>query len=583
MPPKKIPRDQEFRVSWQTNGTFDRLPGKLKGRQFQAANNIGCTIRVFDTCDNVMIDDCEDCTFVFGPVQQAVFLRDCKNCTVTSISSQFRINGCHNMDCRPHGLRNAPFRDLSTARPVCRIYCLSDPTLEKCTGLKLSPFNLMFPGLAAMCAKDNCSIDLDKGNHYAEVHDFQKEDTRFKQDTAGVPHFSVVDALPKVTMTYDGAMGEPDMPAQACDSHRGQQELCKPAASNMVAFDITSGMAQAQQALEETETAKAVTKAAEPSQDVASTAKLPSLLRPMIDQMTSAINAKDPLRLPRKVKGEHTMWDEEVSGMNLIIASMDQSKIKILDQCGEVLISKCKNSEIVVGPCSSLILEDVTSCTIQAICGSLAALNSTSCTLRCYVASQPIFEACTDISLAPWNIFYAELPSQVVKAEFKCKGNPNAYFQPFDLSRLPPGQDSLDPARATATSKTMNFVVQPWTGKFCDDSSKDIVLPSGLLDDPVLASVYNAPTSLVSGTGRGLPTSSEPTKAGAPVPCVPGGASPPACGSTARPAPGMTRSFPPTTAWIARILDSTQDRVSAIPTLASSLASKRFEAAEQEA
>ena len=88
----------------------------------------GCQVHVFDHCQQVTIDDCEDSTIVIGPCQDSVFARDCKNCVIHVVAQQLRTRGC--LDC------------------TFFLWVPTEPVIEASVGLRIGAWHVSYPGLS---------------------------------------------------------------------------------------------------------------------------------------------------------------------------------------------------------------------------------------------------------------------------------------------------------------------------------------------------------------------------------------------------------------------------------------------------
>ena len=91
-------------------------PGSIQGQPFNIANCNNCTITLLDHCDQVQIDDATNCKIFIGASSESIFLRDCKNCTLTVASKQFRSRDCTN--CTVY------------------LYCVTVPIIETSIGMR---------------------------------------------------------------------------------------------------------------------------------------------------------------------------------------------------------------------------------------------------------------------------------------------------------------------------------------------------------------------------------------------------------------------------------------------------------------
>lgn len=93
-----------------------KRPGSILGQPFTIANCSNCTITIPDYCDQVQIDDVTNCRIFIGASSGSIFVRDCKDCTLTIASKQFRSRDCYN--CTVY------------------LYCATVPIIETSIGMR---------------------------------------------------------------------------------------------------------------------------------------------------------------------------------------------------------------------------------------------------------------------------------------------------------------------------------------------------------------------------------------------------------------------------------------------------------------
>ena len=80
--------------------TLVKQSGSIQGQPFIIANCKNCSIRIFDHCDQVQIDDVEGCQILIGASSGSIFIRNTKNCSFTVACKQFRARDC--IHCTVH-------------------------------------------------------------------------------------------------------------------------------------------------------------------------------------------------------------------------------------------------------------------------------------------------------------------------------------------------------------------------------------------------------------------------------------------------------------------------------------------------
>ncbi|KAH9287020.1 Protein XRP2 [Echinococcus granulosus] len=139
---RKVVNPELYLISDQTGAVCGRLPGE------------NSYVFVYDYVNTVTIDDCSNCTIIFGPIQTSVFIRFCENCTILTACQQFRV------------------RDSKSI--IAFIASVSEPIIETSSLILFAPFQLFYPELqdqfrAAGLNLFNCS--------YSSIHDFSARST----------------------------------------------------------------------------------------------------------------------------------------------------------------------------------------------------------------------------------------------------------------------------------------------------------------------------------------------------------------------------------------------------------------------
>ena len=84
-------RDQWRKYEFETNYTFKnrqgesltKFPGNINGQPFDIADLNGCEVMLLDHCDQVQIDNVQNCRVFIGPSSESVFVRNCTGCIFT--------------------------------------------------------------------------------------------------------------------------------------------------------------------------------------------------------------------------------------------------------------------------------------------------------------------------------------------------------------------------------------------------------------------------------------------------------------------------------------------------------------------
>lgn len=163
---------------------------RIGGQQFIVDNLKSCKLRVFDHCQQVTIDDCEDCDIVLGPCEDSVFVRDCSNCTVHVVAQQLRVRGC--VDC------------------TFFLWVPTDPVIESSHGLRIGQWHVAYPGLTAHMA--HAKLNPEDVNKWSQVYDFTPD------DAGGEVHWRRVATHPQVAMQIAGVDAPCDSPLRRMPS-----------------------------------------------------------------------------------------------------------------------------------------------------------------------------------------------------------------------------------------------------------------------------------------------------------------------------------------------------------------------------
>jgi hypothetical protein len=183
---KKKLDPKDFRFMNENNKVLVKRPGQINGIDFRVCNVKKSTLLLLDWTSQVFVDQCEDCTIVIGPVEGAVFIRDCKNCVIHVMCRQFRTRNV--TDCTFH------------------LFCATNsPIIESSHSVVFKPWVLGYPGLQAHF--DQCKFDVNE-NYWSTIFDFTpKELPEF------LPH-AKTDAkiIHRMSIAIEGHGGEPENP-----------------------------------------------------------------------------------------------------------------------------------------------------------------------------------------------------------------------------------------------------------------------------------------------------------------------------------------------------------------------------------
>lgn len=128
-----------------------RLPGEIDGKQLNIKGLTNCDVYLFDRSATMYVDNCENCRFFIGPVEGAIFFRNCQNVDAIVICQQFRTRDCQHCNFSLH---------------VC-----TDPIIETSTDMKFGPFMAYYDQLQEQMDYGRLSLFT---NNWYKVYDFNK-------------------------------------------------------------------------------------------------------------------------------------------------------------------------------------------------------------------------------------------------------------------------------------------------------------------------------------------------------------------------------------------------------------------------
>jgi len=126
-----------------------RPAGTVAGEQLVIEDCHDCTLVILDRSACVTVDDCTGCTLFLGPVEGSVFVRDCVELRGSFVCRQFRCRELHASDLR--------------------LFCATRPIIESSRGLRLACLSLDYAGLAEQLQAAGLSP---LRNFWSAVYDF---------------------------------------------------------------------------------------------------------------------------------------------------------------------------------------------------------------------------------------------------------------------------------------------------------------------------------------------------------------------------------------------------------------------------
>lgn len=164
MPPKKKVDKERFQVRNRKGERITRLDGEIDGLDFYIESCEGCHIFLLDRMEQIIVEACQDCTLVLGPVAGSIFLRECVGCQVKVACRQFRTRDCR--DC-----------DILILLP-------GSPTIEASQSLRFGPLLESYRGFGAQLEAAGLSRIFSQGAvcNWRQIYDFSCSDRGRAQD-----------------------------------------------------------------------------------------------------------------------------------------------------------------------------------------------------------------------------------------------------------------------------------------------------------------------------------------------------------------------------------------------------------------
>eukprot|EP00457_Paulinella_chromatophora_P008861 gb/GEZN01008910.1/.p1 GENE.gb/GEZN01008910.1/~~gb/GEZN01008910.1/.p1 ORF type:complete len:411 (+),score=51.44 gb/GEZN01008910.1/:113-1345(+) len=119
------------------------------GQDLHFTGLTGCRVEVSAPSSALQVHGCQDCIFLVAPIAGAVRLDSLKNCVIVLASRQIRLFDCQNCDLY--------------------MFVLSHPVIERCAGIRVTPYNLEYPSVARHLVATNLA---GRANMWDQVDDF---------------------------------------------------------------------------------------------------------------------------------------------------------------------------------------------------------------------------------------------------------------------------------------------------------------------------------------------------------------------------------------------------------------------------
>ncbi|KAF8561956.1 hypothetical protein P879_01659 [Paragonimus westermani] len=146
---KELLDPNDYIIENKDHGVHGRLPGEIRGQQFVIRNCMNVKIYLLDHINTVMIDDCENCAILTGPIKTSIFIRDCINCRVMTSCQQFRSRDCHDL--------------------VIFLACVTEPIVESSTNMQFGPYQCHYAELEDQFRASGLSIF---NCNWSDIYDF---------------------------------------------------------------------------------------------------------------------------------------------------------------------------------------------------------------------------------------------------------------------------------------------------------------------------------------------------------------------------------------------------------------------------
>eukprot|EP00761_Pharyngomonas_kirbyi_P013637 gb/GECH01013666.1/.p1 GENE.gb/GECH01013666.1/~~gb/GECH01013666.1/.p1 ORF type:complete len:307 (+),score=79.64 gb/GECH01013666.1/:1-921(+) len=135
-----------------------RNEGDIRGNPFLIEKINGCLIVLLDYTDSINIDKAEKSRFLIGPCGGSVFIRDCKNCSISVYCKQLRLRDCKNVNLRVH---------VNT-----------EPVIESSNNVSFSTIDFESEEINQLAQKSGLDLELNK---YDQVYDFDHQQSGYIQ------------------------------------------------------------------------------------------------------------------------------------------------------------------------------------------------------------------------------------------------------------------------------------------------------------------------------------------------------------------------------------------------------------------
>lgn len=132
------------------------------------------------------------------------------------------------------------------------------------------------------------------------------------------------------------------------------------------------------------------------------------------DEKFSFVNIQGPqtLFIPKSKFDE-----DELYGQSIYLADLTDCTVNVTRVCGNMTIRRLKQCKVYAHPIAgSVWMEDCKECDFVLACRQLRIHQTMNCRMWLHVASRPIIEHSTGISVAPYALTYTELSNEIRKS-----------------------------------------------------------------------------------------------------------------------------------------------------------------------
>ena len=156
---KELPISQDDYTFSGCNQTLIKSPNSIPtGYPILVLDSNNSNFYILDASVQVTLENLENCNVILGPTESSVFIRNCKNTSVSVYCQQFRY-GKYSLQIR--------VRDCNDLTVF--LYSSTDPIIESSKNIKFRPNTLSYSGLESQLLTTGLK---DKPNKWNLIYDF---------------------------------------------------------------------------------------------------------------------------------------------------------------------------------------------------------------------------------------------------------------------------------------------------------------------------------------------------------------------------------------------------------------------------